>query len=248
MSHLLVSSLTTMSYTGTPQCARCSKVVYAAEQVIGPGRKVYHKPCLNCTSCHTRLDSYKLLEHDLEPYCKPCHVKNFGTVDLRHANLPASSPSAAARTEPEAAPRDIGSESEGEEEPESSEVPRVAHTSPDASPTHMSWHLRRNNMDALPTTKPLSPHSTGSSSSPTRWRPSQQIICPGCQKAVYFAEQVKASGHSWHKQCLRCTECKTLLNSSRLTEKEGVVYCHNCYGKLHGPQGGGYALAGRRMG
>ncbi|KAG6856546.1 hypothetical protein H0H87_003365 [Tephrocybe sp. NHM501043] len=38
--------------------------------------------------CNKRLDSYTLLEHNEKPYCKSCHVKNFGTRDLRQANLP----------------------------------------------------------------------------------------------------------------------------------------------------------------
>ncbi|KAF5326640.1 hypothetical protein D9611_000875 [Ephemerocybe angulata] len=75
-------------YGATPTCPRCEKLVYAAEQILGPGRKFYHKPCLTCMICNRRLDSYTLLEHDEQPYCKPCHLKNFGTRDLRHANLP----------------------------------------------------------------------------------------------------------------------------------------------------------------
>ncbi|THU97874.1 hypothetical protein K435DRAFT_662097 [Dendrothele bispora CBS 962.96] len=44
-------------FGGSPKCPRCSKSVYAAEQL-------YHKPCLACTSCNKRLDSFTLLEHD----------------------------------------------------------------------------------------------------------------------------------------------------------------------------------------
>ncbi|EJU00205.1 LIM-domain-containing protein [Dacryopinax primogenitus] len=68
-------------------CARCNKPCYAAEQVMGPGRKIYHKRCLTCTECNKRLDSLQLVEHDREPYCKPCHLRLFGTRDLRHNNL-----------------------------------------------------------------------------------------------------------------------------------------------------------------
>lgn len=57
--------------------------------------------------------------------------------------------------------------------------------------------------------------------------------------------QVKASGRVWHKACLRCTECRVLLDSNRLTEKDGDPLCRSCYSKLHGPQGSGYALLGR---
>uniref|UniRef100_A0A8H7XPS5 Uncharacterized protein n=1 Tax=Psilocybe cubensis TaxID=181762 RepID=A0A8H7XPS5_PSICU len=44
--------------------------------------------------CNKRLDSMTLLEHDQQPYCKTCHLKSFGTRDLRHANLPYAQPPA----------------------------------------------------------------------------------------------------------------------------------------------------------
>ncbi|KIY69259.1 hypothetical protein CYLTODRAFT_420866, partial [Cylindrobasidium torrendii FP15055 ss-10] len=70
-------------------------MVYQAEQVMGPGRKAYHRPCLACMTCKKRLDAYTLLEHNEQPYCKPCHSREHGTVDLRSQNLPtvARSPS-----------------------------------------------------------------------------------------------------------------------------------------------------------
>ncbi|KAG9040994.1 hypothetical protein FS837_012864 [Tulasnella sp. UAMH 9824] len=66
---------------------------------------MYHKPCLSCKSCSKRLDSYSLVEHDSEPYCKQCHIRNFSTKDLRHANLPqASPPTSPSRTSTGSAP------------------------------------------------------------------------------------------------------------------------------------------------
>lgn len=56
--------------------------------------------------------------------------------------------------------------------------------------------------------------------------------CPRCTKNVYFAEQVKAIGKTWHKACLRCSECGTSLDSSRLTERDGNPLCHRCYNKV----------------
>jgi len=73
-------------------------------------------------------------------------------------------------------------------------------------------------------------------------------MCAKCGKTVYFAEQVKAIGKTYHKPCLRCTECSTSLDSTRLTERDGFPYCHRCYGKLYGPQGSGYALLGKAGG
>jgi len=66
-------------FTSTaPECSSCEKRVYAAEQVIGPGGRPYHKSCLKCTDCKKTLDALHLTEHEGDPYCKQCHVKNFG--------------------------------------------------------------------------------------------------------------------------------------------------------------------------
>ncbi|KAF8172816.1 hypothetical protein K438DRAFT_1851185 [Mycena galopus ATCC 62051] len=80
------------SFGGSAVCPRCTKTVYAAEQVLGPGRKFYHKPCLSCMTCKKRLDSFTLLEHDQEPYCKSCHAKNFGTHNISNRPDPMLTP------------------------------------------------------------------------------------------------------------------------------------------------------------
>ena len=60
------------------RCPRCNDRVYAAEQVIGPLSKMYHRHCLKCVVCQRRLDSVSLLEHDGEPYCSNCHRTHLG--------------------------------------------------------------------------------------------------------------------------------------------------------------------------
>lgn len=60
--------------------------------------------------------------------------------------------------------------------------------------------------------------------------------------------QVKAVGKTYHKHCLRCAACATLLAPGRLAEHEGAPYCHRCYGSVHGPAGAGYALLGKAGG
>ncbi|KAH9921102.1 uncharacterized protein B0H18DRAFT_1121519 [Fomitopsis serialis] len=50
-------------------------------------------------------------------------------------------------------------------------------------------------------------------------------LCGKCGKTVYFAEQVRAIGKTYHKGCLRCSECNTHLDSTRLTERDGNPYC-----------------------
>ncbi|KAG8984985.1 hypothetical protein FRB95_006327 [Tulasnella sp. JGI-2019a] len=378
---------------------------------MGPGRKMYHKPCLTCKTCSKRLDSYSLVEHDAEPYCKQCHKKNYATTDLRHANLPqAASPASPGRASTSVAPvsprmptspakLDLASlaslkqdlaqdmpaeppaqpvtfvpvhvpepifEAEEDDNPDevnedgidaeassSSQQPPPAtpphqisiysrqpmspvyspnqdrNASPSApygpvSPRRLSWRASGSPAQAtsptqssdMPVTtpdgqQPLTPTATGfgkrivpmstgghtvsipgayspkrvtqtftgnsntrgspngirpnytgqgagpsfSSASPKKimpsftggsWNPGgQRIECPRCAKAVYHAEQVNAVGKRWHKSCLRCTECSTSLDSSRLAEKDGEPYCRACYAKVHGPAGSGYALVGR---
>ncbi|CAG8450315.1 11605_t:CDS:2 [Funneliformis mosseae] len=62
---------------GSPQCPRCQKAVYMAEQVIGPNGP-WHRDCLTCIDCKKRLDSYVLAEHEGQAYCKTCHGRHFG--------------------------------------------------------------------------------------------------------------------------------------------------------------------------
>jgi len=91
-------------------------------------------------------------------------------------------------------------------------------------------------------------HMTGSASpSPRKWGTGTPV-CPRCMKNVYFAEQVKAVGKTFHKTCLRCVECGTSLHSNKLLDHDGDPFCVRCHSKLHGPQGNGYALLGKAGG
>jgi LIM domain len=58
--------------------------------------------------------------------------------------------------------------------------------------------------------------------------------CGRCGQSVFFAEQIKAVGKTFHKSCLKCTECNTSLDSTKLTEKDGDPLCRRCYGKVFG--------------
>lgn len=370
-------------FGGTPICPRCDKAVYAAEQIMGPGRKLYHKPCLACTSCNKRLDSLTLLEHDQMPYCKTCHVRSFGIRDLRQANLPdkddlsslsfASSsvrsahgplvntltgsaspvrstfptplthsrahgsadlsatltsgsrspirahftgtsgatpllransalPTRFNRASPSSPPLELTGEEAGEEmDAEATETDEMRDTnatnegstpgirrtaylktlpsnllspsksSPgsseppdglyDASIERPASSLKPSSTGFISPVNitPLKQTSTGTrygmalggiGTSPVKsWGPGGATpVCPRCGKNVYFAEQMKAIGKTWHKGCLRCSSCNTLLDSKRLNEKDGEPLCGRCYSKLHGPQGSGYALLGKAGG
>ena len=76
----------------------------------------------------------------------------------------------------------------------------------------------------------LAPTPTGT---PRQWGlGGANPACGRCGKTVYFAEQVKAIGKTYHKGCLKCSECNTTLDSTRLTERDGEPYCRRCYSKV----------------
>ena len=86
----------------------CSFTIRYVVQSPGNQRSInstaLSKPCSACTTCSKRLDSLSLMEHNKEPFwyayynfkyspllsvcSKQCYTRNFGTIDLRQANLP----------------------------------------------------------------------------------------------------------------------------------------------------------------
>ncbi|KAI9348290.1 hypothetical protein DFJ73DRAFT_835541 [Zopfochytrium polystomum] len=219
-------------FGGAPSCQRCSKAVYMAEQITGPGG-FYHKQCLTCKECNRRLDASILAERNSEPYCKNCYNKLFGpkgygfgsgsgvlstdstiTDEQRFpAMQPAVLPSA---TSPPTAPYF----------PAASRSPALSTAS------------------AQETAPALSVGGT-----PARTTAAAQAAlaaamgggCPKCGKQVYFAEQVVGpGGKKYHRQCFRCSSCGKGLDSTTLTEKDQEMFCKACYGKKFGPKGYGF--------
>jgi hypothetical protein len=259
-----------------------------------------------------------LLEHNQEPYCKACHTKNFGTRDLRQANLPyrarspplspssgtpssptrvypfvtgngyppllqlnhSLSPTNASfrRTERVESPTSLDEEAEEAKDVVPDNIGRISIESPPitSNATGLSQivgndevaaaaaldkyasTLGRSNGNGI---RPIMQTPTGtrygialggsvathSTGSPRKWG-GNTPSCARCSKPVYFAEQVKAVGKTWHKVCLRCAECNTTLDSTKLRDHEDTPFCSRCYNKLHGPQGNGYALLGKAGG
>ncbi|KAL9932440.1 hypothetical protein V8E36_008557 [Tilletia maclaganii] len=85
-------------------------------------------------------------------------------------------------------------------------------------------------------------------------------LCARCSKPVYFAEQKQGAGRKWHRACLRCDGCSTILESGRLEEgpADGAelaarlnpagglganIWCRNCYAKHFGPKGIGVGMS-----
>ncbi|UJR09195.1 hypothetical protein I4U23_013443 [Adineta vaga] len=79
---------------------------------------------------------------------------------------------------------------------------------------------------------------------PALWRSTVTApLCALCNKTVYPAEELTAAGQKFHKLCLKCTTCNTLLNSGNLNEHEKKTYCVPCHRRQFGPQGVGRGLA-----
>uniref|UniRef100_A0ABI8ALB0 LIM zinc-binding domain-containing protein n=1 Tax=Felis catus TaxID=9685 RepID=A0ABI8ALB0_FELCA len=62
--------------------------------------------------------------------------------------------------------------------------------------------------------------------------------CPRCQQPVFFGEKVSSLGKNWHRFCLKCERCHSVLSPGGHAEHNGRPYCHKpCYGALFGPRG-----------
>ncbi|CAJ0831650.1 1787_t:CDS:2 [Entrophospora sp. SA101] len=150
---------------GTPQCPRCQKAVYMAEQAIGPNG-AWHKTCLACIDCNKRLDSFTLAEHEGEAYCKVCHGRRYGPKGYGFA-----SGSSFLSTDKPLKSRSMTTLVNDQ----TSKLDRLS-SSPPTSPSSPSLGFF--------SSRPQSPKG------PRRafTLPNNNDICPRCSKAVYAAE------------------------------------------------------------
>ena len=65
--------------------------------------------------------------------------------------------------------------------------------------------------------------------------------CPRCEDRVYFNEEKKALGKSWHTRCFTCALCKKSLSTHNCANHDDEIYCTNCHRKNFGPKGYGFA-------
>ncbi|CAF1508292.1 unnamed protein product [Rotaria magnacalcarata] len=83
-----------------------------------------------------------------------------------------------------------------------------------------------------------------SNSKPGQWRASISApLCAFCNKSVYPAEELTAAGQKFHKLCLKCVSCNTILSLGNFNEREKKLYCSGCYRRQHGPRTVGYGIA-----
>ncbi|KAI8373665.1 hypothetical protein BD560DRAFT_393988 [Blakeslea trispora] len=231
-------------FGGAPQCPRCQKSVYMAEQVVGPGG-FWHKSCLTCKECNKRLDSTTLTEKENEAFCKTCYSRQWGPKGYGFAG------GAAFLSTENKLPSEILKEraSDGSitiaDQPTSNEIPSSR------PPTLPSRPVVPPKPD-LPQRPPLPQKpadisiSKGYTNNQTSYVPkkfnftSQQDICTRCGKAVYAAELMFGAGNKYHKMCLKCTDCGKRLDSTNMVDRDFELYCRGCYSKSFGPKGFGY--------
>lgn len=53
--------------------------------------------------------------------------------------------------------------------------------------------------------------------------------CQRCHQTVYFNEEKKAIGRSWHARCFTCCECKKTLSGTNYNEYNGEILCTTCH-------------------
>lgn len=206
-----------------PKCPVCSKSVYAAEQVLGPGNTAYHKQgCFRCTQCGKGLDSTTACDHRGSLLCKPCYAKAHGPKGFGFAGGAAMMHTDSA-TQPSTDP----------DQPSSAQQSHNA-TSATADPVNsVAASFERL---ATAETKPAAESKPAPASKP-RAQFGGAPQCAKCGTSVYAAEKVLAAGGTYHKACLRCVDCGRGLDSSSVNDREGEVYCKPCYAKAFGPKG-----------
>ncbi|CAH8619841.1 unnamed protein product [Schistosoma rodhaini] len=75
----------------------------------------------------------------------------------------------------------------------------------------------------------------------------EPVACPVCSKNVYFAEEIRAMGRAFHKQCFKCCQCSKALDSFTANDHKGSLYCKSCYAKNYGPNSYGFSTNGTLM-
>ncbi|XP_064634361.1 muscle LIM protein Mlp84B-like [Lineus longissimus] len=65
-------------------------------------------------------------------------------------------------------------------------------------------------------------------------------LCEVCEKPVFFNEERKLKGASYHTTCFKCTECLKTLDSTTVAEHQDELYCKTCHRKKFGPKGFGF--------
>ncbi|KAL3103233.1 hypothetical protein niasHS_002419 [Heterodera schachtii] len=67
-------------------------------------------------------------------------------------------------------------------------------------------------------------------------------VCKRCLQRAFEAEKLIAAGEVWHKRCFRCLRCGRSLEPGKFSDRDGEIFCNNCYAKQFGPKGVGCGI------
>ncbi|KAJ3244192.1 Cysteine and glycine-rich protein 1 [Chytriomyces hyalinus] len=220
-------------FGGAPSCVRCSKSVYMAEQIAGPGG-MWHKTCLNCKECNRKLDSTNLTERNNEAFCKTCYAKLYGPKGYGYGGNMLNTDTTITNEQRFFSATDSNTTLSNAAV---SALPANVFATPQSQPAVVS------------ATTPLAP--TNQFAAKAMFEEKAKLFtpstlaggCPRCGKQVYFAEQILGPGGiKYHKLCFRCTDCGKGLDSTTMAENNSVLFCKTCHGKKFGPKGYGYGV------
>lgn len=241
------------TFGGAPKCPRCSKSVYAAEEVKCSG-KSYHQGCFLCKTCGKGLDSMNVAEGGDDIYCKNCHLKEFGPKGFRGGgggvnsttgiNDPvqktASAPSGAGGGGAGKFCSECGVKQTGGKFCSGCGAKQTdSGASASSSISSSSTTSVADNPFKKQAAAPAAAKPVASGGAKKKFAFGGAPKCGACGKSVYEAEKVMGAGKAWHQQCFLCSDCKRGLDSTTLCEKDGQLFCKSCYGKRHGPKGFG---------
>lgn len=240
----------------SPTCAFCNKAVFPAEEVTAAGQK-FHKLCLKCLTCNTLLNTGNVNEHEKKIYCVGCYRRQFGPHGVGRGL--GTTPAGSSLETPPISPNASINEINGHIELSNSELINTKRSSSLCS----SQSGTSSNEDSRPSNSSMNgvTYIGGVTTSRTSFNiprpPTISLanggasfkfstiggnVCPRCSKNVYSAEEVKAAGKSFHRQCYTCAHCNKSINAGRYSEHEGELYDNNCYQRLFGPKGVGFGI------
>jgi len=144
--------------------------------------------------------------------------------------------------------RDDKKQSESNSDEKVKQTANVSQTEPNKYPTNLDQPVLRRAFNNIPasisTPSPVLSDIPRSGYKPKNspWKGSTAPSCSRCCLAVYQAEQCRASGLVWHRNCFTCSECRKLLDSTTQCDRGGQLYCKKCYRNMFGPKGVGYGI------
>ena len=59
--------------------------------------------------------------------------------------------------------------------------------------------------------------------------------CSSCQLPIHVKDHVSDGEQSWHYKCFVCQQCKDSLVGTKYYDKQGSLYCDNCFHAEHLP-------------